>query len=239
VGAGGKTRLLFALAGELLRRKRRVVTATTTKVWHWQALRAPSLILTHRDAKWLETVRQGLEAHGHVFLASAPLETGKVEGIHREEADRLYAEPWLEDLIVEADGASGLPVKAPAPHEPAVPGSCTMVVAMMGLDALGAVVSPDRVFRAGHFEELTGLRTGERITPQAVARIFTHPQGLFRNCPPRAVRVVFLNKMDRLAGPSDLEMLVEALRGSTVRIDRVVAGSVQKADYIRMDLTDE
>ncbi len=41
VGGGGKTSLCFALAEELLRTGTRVITTTTTKVWHKEANRAP------------------------------------------------------------------------------------------------------------------------------------------------------------------------------------------------------
>lgn len=235
VGAGGKTRLLFALARELLRRGRRVVTTTTTKVWQWQAMRAPLLVFTRENPDWRGALRQGLDAHRHVFLSSAALGSGKAEGIPPEEADRLYVEPWLDFLLVEGDGAAGLPLKAPGPHEPVVPGSSTMVVAMMGLEALGAVARPEVVFRMEAFEALTGLRPGDSISPEAVARIFTRPAGLFKNTPSHASRTVFLNKMERLSGPHELEALVQALDATDARPDRIVAGSVLKSDYIRLD----
>lgn len=235
VGAGGKTRLLFALAQELVRRRRRVVTTTTTKVWHWQALRAPMRVYTRQSTAWQEDVRLGLEVHGHVFLASGALDSGKTEGIAPEEADWVFEQSWLDYLLVEADGSAGLPVKAPGPHEPEVPGSCTMVIALMGLEALGAIVKPEVVFRLEYFKELTGLKPGDPISPQAVAGIFTHPNGLFKNSPPQAGRTVFLNKMERLSGPHELEALVQAIDASEARVDRIVAGSVQGADYIRLD----
>jgi probable selenium-dependent hydroxylase accessory protein YqeC len=68
VGAGGKTALLFALAEELRKSGKRVITTTTTKVWHGQAAAAPCVLFTEGESLWKEKLKAGLAKEGHAFL---------------------------------------------------------------------------------------------------------------------------------------------------------------------------
>lgn len=232
VGGGGKTSLMFALAGQLRLEGRRVVTATTTKIWHREAQKSPFIVFSRTDPGWRKNVREGLQRHGHVFVCQGLLESGKVEGIKPAVADLLYQDPAVDYLILEADGAAGRPVKAPAEHEPVIPSSATMVVAMMGLEAMGKPLGPGVVFRQDQFESITRLRPGEKLTPGALAKVFQSPDGLFRGCPEGAKRVVFLNKLDLLPKNRDAEDLAGLLlQGPDTPVDLVVVGSILKGNY--------
>jgi len=232
VGGGGKTSLMFALADELIGKNRRVITSTTTKIWHHEARKAPCVAFTQSHLSWKETLRGGLKTEGHAFLAQSLLESGKVEGISPSLADALYGEEKIEYLLVEADGSSGHPVKAHADHEPVIPLSATMVVAMSGLEAVGKRVGPEVVFRLDRFIELTGLITGERLTPPVLAGLFLERGGLFKGTPPSSKKVVFLNKYDLLTEEQEAGQLAHIiLDNSSGPIDRVVIGSVRKSKY--------
>ena len=165
VGAGGKTSLMFALAGELSKRKRRVLSSTTTKIWHHEARRAASIHLIKDKASWREELEKGLETEGHVFIGDSLLESGKIEGIGPSLADELFQSRGMDYLLVEADGAAGHPVKAPTEHEPVIPSTTTKVVALMGLEAMGQKLGPESVFRLEHFQKLTGTALGQDLTP--------------------------------------------------------------------------
>jgi probable selenium-dependent hydroxylase accessory protein YqeC len=180
VGAGGKTSLMFALAQDVQGAGKRVVTSTTTKVWHREALGAPRVVFLQADPFWNARVKEGLDKNGHVFLAERLLDSGKVQGVNPFVADELYERHDLDYLLVEADGAAGHPVKAPGPHEPVIAGSATGVVAMMGLEAMGRPMGPETVFRLDEFRKLTGIEPGQRLTPAALVSLFLHPEGLFR-----------------------------------------------------------
>lgn len=232
VGGGGKTTLMFSLAEELRLKGRRVITSTTTKIWHHEAQRSPCVVFSHADSAWHDIVRDGLESHGHVFVGQGVLESGKVKGISPGLADALFQESGVDNLILEADGSAGRPVKAHAEHEPVIPLSATVVIAMMGLEAIGKLLEPEVVFRAELFEQITGLGQGERLTPKGLARIFHGPDGLFRGSPEPARRVVFLNKLDLLTGEQEAKELADlVLKTSLFPIDRVVIGSIIKAHY--------
>jgi probable selenium-dependent hydroxylase accessory protein YqeC len=233
VGAGGKTTLMFALASELRRKGKHLITSTTTKVWHEQALQAPCVILADADSSWVEKLKTELATAGHVFLGRSLLDIGKVKGIDPLLADRLFQQREVDYLLVEADGSAGRPVKAPASHEPVIPKSVTEVVAVLGLEAIGRKLEPGIVFRHDLVANITGLRLGEELSVPALARLFLHPEGLFKGSPASAKRVVFLNKLDLL--PDEQKALVLAdliLSDEMIQVGRVVIGSLKKGMYL-------
>lgn len=233
VGGGGKTTLLFALANELARRGRRVITSTTTKIWFREAQRAPQVILVERNPEWRGELNGAVQRHGQAFLGRSLLDSGKVEGIARDLADEIYQDKeGIDYLILEGDGAAGHPVKAPALHEPVIPATATTVIAMLGLEAMWQRADPEVVFRLDAFEEITGTRPGHTLTPETLSRVFLNPEGMFKGRPPGARRTVFLNKIDLMndeRGAKDLASIL--LRGGPENIDRVVIGSLLEERY--------
>jgi probable selenium-dependent hydroxylase accessory protein YqeC len=144
----------------------------------------------------------------------------------------MYQEGGIDYIILEADGSSGRPVKAPADHEPVIPSSSTKVVAMLGLEAIGKQMGPEVVFREDLFCKLTGLESGELLTPTVLARLFLKPEGLFKGTPPSAKRMVFLNKQDLLSESKVAEELAGLILESEVsRVERIVIGSILEKDY--------
>ena len=138
VGGGGKTTLMFRLADELTASGRRVVTTMTTRIFVGQMNRAPARLVTEDEATLMAELPRALETHRHVIVAGEVIvEQDKVQGVPPELLDRIAAHPAVDALIVEADGSRRLPLKAPAPHEPVIPTSATVVIPLVGLDVLG------------------------------------------------------------------------------------------------------
>lgn len=240
VGGGGKTTLMFALAGEILRTGQKVITTTTTKIWRQEATRAPCEVSSLSDPAWPQKVKQGLKIYGHVFVARRPLDSGKVEGISPELADTLYLCPGVDHLILEADGAAGKPVKAHEKYEPVVPSTATLVIAMVGLEAVEKPFDERIVFRTSLFEKLTGLGRGETITPDCLVKIFESPEGLYKGAPVSARRIAFLNKADLLSDDQIARDLADRiLLSQAASVDRVVIGSIAKKNYLLIGKKDE
>jgi probable selenium-dependent hydroxylase accessory protein YqeC len=232
VGGGGKTRLMFALAEELRQAKKRVITSTTTKIWHREASDSTHVGFVQLHPTWRDELREVLKAHGHGFLGHSLLESGKVQGIDPSLADELYEEKGVDYLIVEADGSAGRPVKAPAEHEPVIPDTATKVVGMLGLEALGQELSPEIVFRVDLFCKMAKIGDRERLTASVLSRLFLHPDGLFKGAPTSSKRVAFLNKLDLRPdeqGARNLSDLI--LEGRGGRVNRVVIGSLKESIY--------
>ena len=108
VGGGGKTSLIWRLACELSENARVLIT-TTAHIF-------PPACETLLDPT-PEQVRAAF-AWGNLLAAGIPAEGGKLA-----EATALrgrYSE-LADYVLIEADGSRGLPLKAPAAHEPALP----------------------------------------------------------------------------------------------------------------------
>ena len=232
VGAGGKTTLMFALAEELTRDGKRVITSTTTKVWHREALQYKEVLLVEGGVDWRKRTGKELSREGTVFVGGSVLDSGKVKGISPSLADEIYHDVEVQYLVLEADGAAGHPLKAPAGHEPVIPSSVTMIVAMMGLEAMSAQLDEVTAFRVEQVRNVTGIEPGGLLTPSALSRVFLHPAGLFKTTPESARRVVFLNKGDLIKEERKAEELADILLTDPMKkIDRVILGSIQKNVY--------
>ena len=118
----------------------------------------------------------------------------KITGPQPEELDRLFAERALDFLIVEADGAHGRPLKAPADHEPVIPSLSTTVVIAIGVDAVGMRLdeASHRVERATAF---SGLAPDHLLTATDCAAILVHPSGALRTAPEAARVLVAITKV--------------------------------------------
>ena len=232
VGAGGKTSLLLALAGELQGAGKRVLASTTTKMWHQEASQLGSVLFLGSTPTWREDLRKGAGEKGLVFLAERRLDSGKVQGVAPEVLDALFREEDVDYLVVEADGSAGHPLKAPAAHEPVIPRTATGVVALMGLEALGRPAGPETVFRPEVFQQVTGIQPGEVLRPVSLTRLFLDSEGLFKGSPGSSRRVVFLNKRDLLSGEEGAMELARRILGDTRSlVERVVIGSLRQKVY--------
>ena len=128
IGGGGKTTLLYTLTEEL-RKSGSVVLCTSTHI------RVPEQYPLVTGGA--EELRAALERHGAV-CAGTPAEGGKLTAppIPFAELARL-----ADYVLMEADGAKGLPLKIHAAHEPVIPQNAQRVVLVVGADGFGKPLS--------------------------------------------------------------------------------------------------
>ena len=232
VGGGGKSTLCFALAQALMEGGAKVISSTTTKVRQAEARAYPHLLVPAPHGPDLEAAKRALDESGNVFMGQAFVEHAKIDGVPAAMADDFFTLPYVDHVIVEADGAAGRPLKAPASYEPVIPESVTVVIAVMGLSALGKTMGPKLVFRPELFKALTGLKEGDILDPKGVTKAFDETAGLFKNAPARARRMVFLNQLDMLSDRLAAQDLARLLLSEQPVIERVVLGSFQKSEYM-------
>lgn len=195
VGAGGKSSALFWLAIELVGSGQTVLITTTTHLGAWQ-VNAGDVHLVIRNAQDLP-----LKADfptGMVVVTGPPADAARFAGLDADSLSALHdlANRCQLPLLIEADGAHLLPLKAPAEHEPAIPGFVRSVVVCAGMRALGKPLTNEWVHRPELFARLSGLGIGEAITPEGVSRGLMHPQGGLKNIPGEARRILLLNQAD-------------------------------------------
>jgi probable selenium-dependent hydroxylase accessory protein YqeC len=230
VGAGGKTGAIFALSAQAAAAGLSVLVTTTTKMadprgeknQHFDefSLSASSLDPGGRPIPAFAD-RPASGERGRVLVLGSGIEegSGKMLGLSPDQVGALA--PRFDLVLVEADGSRGRPVKAPAAHEPVIPASSSMVLALIGLDCLGRTADEANVHRLADFLSVVGLKEGEKIGAAQLARLASSPVGLFKGAPGGAFRVAVLSKAD-LVPAAERVALVEGL-ARTASCDLVLA----------------
>ncbi len=193
VGAGGKTTILYGLVTELRRLGVTVVATTTT---HTQApdspTTAPPIVFASEEENWLQSVRARLDRYGAVTVVDARKREDKLKGLQPEDIDPLRG--MADCVIIEADGARGRSLKAPASHEPVVPDWSTATIVVAGLDVLGCRLDEESVHRLEIVSELSQVSVGSPIVEEVIALAIV--RGYFPTIPRGSRRIPFLNKVD-------------------------------------------
>jgi len=232
-GAGGKTSLMFQLAGEIAAHSV-VLTTTTTKIAVPDPSQSPCCVLTRDDPQWELHSRIRLQELRHITLAHHRFGDTKLKGHEGEEMEELLRRELAPYILIEADGARQKPLKAPRHDEPLIPRQTTLVVGMIGWDVLGKELAEPNVHRAEIFRRTLGL-AGDRleVTADIIARWAAHPAGLGKNVPAGARFVAFLNKCDLEAHREEAGRLASAIvcsPGSSCR--HVVVGSIRQKFFL-------
>ena len=157
IGGGGKTTLMETLAGELSK-KGKVIITTTTRI------RRPKQYETLLDATEA-AVSAALERSGIVCVASQA-ESGKLC------APRLSMGTLVQladFVLVEADGAKRLPLKAHAPHEPVIPPEANQTILVVGASGFGRPMR-ESVHRAPIAAQALGVSEETVVTPELWAK---------------------------------------------------------------------
>lgn len=234
VGAGGKSAALFRLGRELSQpAPRRESSLGSTRVPLNPIPRSPAgaaplqtVLLT--ATTHLATEQLGLADHHFTVLREADLDsildslpvgvllfTGPVgedarsAGLPEPILERLRRHADLHNLplLIEADGSRRRPLKAPAAHEPVIPGWASTVGVVAGLSGLGQPLNAEWVHRPEQFARLSGLDLNAPVTADGLARLLTHPEGGLKGISNGARRVVLLNQ----ASTPDLQAVAHRL----------------------------
>lgn len=207
VGAGGKSTVLYAISLELRRRGLSVVaTATTHLQMPAAGTTAPPLVVASEEENWLKTVERRLARYGSVTVVQDRVREDKLRGVEPVMIDPLRG--LADCVVVEADGARGRSLKAPADHEPVIPDETTLTVVLVGLDVLGQPLDESHVHRLRVVRTLS--RAGEGGIVDDAVVVAAVVGGYLPKFPEHGRRLVFLNKAseDRL---KDAERIGEEL----------------------------
>ncbi len=220
-GAGGKTTLVFRLAAEARAAGLRVLVTTTT---HMGALPrdVTGPVVMEADGAVDAALAEALDRDGRATLLGRALRPDKIEGVPAERVDALAR--FAEVVLVEADGARGRSLKVPAAHEPVVPRSTTLLVAVAALDILGRPLGDEHVHRLELVIAATGRAEGDRVDEEMVARALRDPAGYLSRVPSGARSAVFLNKAEDEVAARAAGRLARLLLPA---YDRVVAGNAR------------
>ncbi len=206
-GAGGKTSLAMRLLKELKEQGFRVIFTTTTKFLEPVPGPGETVLLEEDEFAIPERVWEALDRGSAVILARRrlrekvsvppsypfPMLPRKLQGISPETVDRMHEAAGDAVIIVEADGARGRLLKAPAPHEPVVPLSTSIHIAVAHADALGKPLTGEFVHRHREAARLLGCPEGSILDEEAIASLLLHPDGGMKGKPPGARFIPVIN----------------------------------------------
>lgn len=181
----------------------RVIVTATTHLGLWQSSLADRHIATDTDS--IEEV----EGFQGVLLVTGKPDGERTRPVSEKIIHRLYQHCKAHSipLLVEADGSRQKPLKAWAGHEPPIPAFADLVVHVAGLSGLGKPLSEEYVHRAEKFSELSGLKIGETISPEVMAKVLTHSQGGLKKMSMTTRKVILLNQADT----AELQSAAQAL----------------------------
>ncbi|MDA1330178.1 MAG: selenium cofactor biosynthesis protein YqeC [Chloroflexi bacterium] len=223
LGAGGKSAAIFQLAGQL--QGPVFVTTTTHLSTEQAALGDQHLVL--EPGKLLPSLE--VAKLPDLTVISGPQEGGRVSAIEPEILKELslFARQNGIPMLVEADGARQLALKAPAEHEPAIPDFVDVVVVVAGLSALHKPLDKNLVHRPERFAEIADMAVGELVEAEHIGRVLAHERGGLKRIPEGARRVVLLNQAE---GDMRLSAAKRLAKELTRDFDAVLSASLSPPD---------
>lgn len=194
VGGGGKTTVMYELAAAWAACGRKVLVLTSTH------------ILCPADGSFAADVPavQNLWQQGrYAVIGTLELSTGKLTAPPQDlyEALKLQADV----ILCEADGSKHHPCKAPAAHEPVLLPDSDIVLAVVGMDALGNSLQ-QACQRPQPAAAFLGCSLDSVIDEQMLAALLLSEQGSRKNVGTRTYYIV-LNKCDLIKAAQQEEML--------------------------------
>ena len=194
-GGGGKTTVIRRMQKEWMARKIFHGVSTTT---HMQYEKNESFLGTPS----LESFLRIYESCGTVWMGE-PVSEVKMKGLPEAFLQKVIETgAWL---LLEADGAKCLPVKAPEVHEPVILPETTRVIQVYGLDGLDRPIG-ECCFRSHRVAEILGKQESDPLTETDLALLAVSPQGGRKMVGDRPYHVI-LNKADT---PQQVKHAMEA-----------------------------
>lgn len=176
VGAGGKKTTMFRLAYEYPGRVG--ITATSHIEYFPKSLPATKYI--DNENELLDKVRN--DSTSRVIAFARPSERiGRHAGISLGLVRKFREEGRFGLLLIKADGARSRFIKAPAAHEPPVPGCVDTVIPVISAKIIGQKLTEKVAHRVELITKVTGVGENDVIEPIHVARLLASPDGSLKN----------------------------------------------------------
>jgi molybdenum cofactor cytidylyltransferase len=228
IGAGGKTSTMVGLGYELAELGWRVLATTTTRIAADKLSLIPGTVTPHEGAAAISTA---LTDHRFVFLYDS-VQDDTIIGPDPAWIPRLLDTVDSDVWLVEADGAEGLPLKAPYDDEPIIPPETTLVIPVASLSVLGKPLTDEHVYNPQAIINRYGFVEGNTIKSPWVAQVIRDEMLGLRGVPDTARVVAFLNQASHQGYGRARARMVARLVLRQPRISSVAFGSVRGAEPV-------
>lgn len=185
VGGGGKTTIIFQLAEELTKAKKKVLISTTTKIFIPNKEEWDYFLL--KDIKSSFTPLKGT-----VTILGDYIKGEKLIGVNPEKIDEIVDRNIFDFILIEADGSKRKSIKAPGSHEPLIPKKTDITIGIIGLDCLNKPINEKVVHRPELLKKILGNENSEYIDENIIVNLVLSKQGLFKDS--KGEKILLLNK---------------------------------------------
>ena len=230
VGGGGKSTTMYRLAVELAEKQKRVLVTTTTMIFHPEFKNRPYNIFY--TGSIYSVLQNNLPGNGTITVAGSEIiaEGEKIKGFTSVEIKQIQTSGKFDVILVEADGARGKPIKAPAEYEPVIPLNTDIVAGVIGMDCLGTIINNKNVHRPEIFTKITGSSIGDILEIDMVNKLLKSPIGIFKGSSPKCRKIVIFNKSETLNRISKAKEIAGNISES-LNIERILISSMTGNDY--------
>ena len=212
IGSGGKTTIIEEMADQLYQKGKRVLITTSTHIF----LPKSSNAITILDPTLLKELKSPYPIMVYAGSSINPMD--KLNPLDPSCIEFLHTNGHFDFILIEGDGSRRLPLKAYASYEPVVPPSTHILIAVMGLNALGKPVQ-DCVHRASLFSTITGKASSDQVDWTDFERLILSPDGYFKSRAPR--NFLILNRY-RPEMSADIGLLTHSLRRKAPFLESVL-----------------
>jgi len=230
-GGGGKSSIMYRLASELRSQGQRVLVTTTTMIFHPDEKNIPCNVLFTGSVDTF--LKQNTPNEGTITVAGSEIiaEGKKIKGFTPVELNLIQKTGGFDTILVEADGARGRPIKAPAEYEPVIPIDTDIVAGVIGMDCIGTKINKQNVHRPEIFTKITGSSNDDIIEKSVIYRLLISPVGIFKNTSLTSRKIVIFNKSDTTHRISKATEIAVSISGST-GIERILITSMTGNDPV-------
>ena len=209
VGAGGKTSTMFALSRALAAAGRRVLTTKSTIIYQPTMAQSPGVVEVPPE-RWATELRDLLDERREVTVVTGSAGPDRWQGVPADRIEDLRDAAGADGVIVEADGARGRLLKAPAEHEPAMPASATVVMPVVNLRAVGRRIDSENVHRPELVAALLGISADRVIGADHLPKVLLDASGGLKRAPAKSRVWPVLAGADAVE-PREVEALLQRL----------------------------
>lgn len=220
VGAGGKTTLINKLTESLRKKKKILVSSTTTFIKPEITMYDFMDYAYHKDYDLGSINRPGI----YIIGKGKNLED-LVFGLSTEDIENLA--DGFDHTIIECDFSNGRPLKGFRDHEPKIPSTTDITVGVLDIQSLGLMVNATNIHHLDKYLELTGSSIGSLVTIGHLAKIVNDKMALFKNAVGK--KVLYINKVEKEMDEALALNLFETIDLSD--IDLVIEGSLIEDRY--------
>lgn len=222
---------MYRLALELAEKQKIVLVTSTTMIFHPKIKRRPyNAFFTGSVGSFLQNTSP---VKGTITVAGSEIiaEGKKIKGYSPLEIKEIQDSGYFDIILIEADGARGKPIKAPAEYEPVIPGAVDIAAGVIGMDCIGTIINNQNVHRTEIFTKITGSLIGDVIETQVINNLIKSPAGIFKGTSPKSRKIVIFNKSDTEHRIVKAKEIADNISEST-NIERILITSMTGNDPI-------